>query len=602
MTATPGTLATRLVEGSAVSDDLRAWHVLHAVRSKKQLLETLLQFLDNHFVTQYDKARDYFDGFYSNTLNPGDEGRAAINLEFRELQRWRQALQNPQCTFYDLLKISAESPAMIVYLDTVTSRGDGTYVANENYARELLELFTFGVDNGYDQNDIVQTSKAWTGWRLRYVDLANEFTPFAPFAGGAANITTISNQVGLWAFNYRQDRHNNSAKTIFPSKTVPARFGAPWAGRNYQLSLPPRSGTNSLQHGYQVITHLANQPFTQEYLSVKLCRLFIHEEFPNPTTHTDLPEYQYYDYSRLSELTPEAQLVHACMMAWENGNPKGQLRDVLRVIFGSELFRAHAGSMQKVKTPVEYAVSAIRALRSANPNGTYTASTDGYSISGRSRTASSSPLVRMGGMKLFDRDAPDGYPEDGAPWISAGTLAERVRFIQTYLMPPGDTAKADGVTDGNFNLSDPVTLLRNKLPSSSWNDAGDVADYFLSILYPAEGTANLDLYRAYAIYFLNRSDDGLNDSPFVNLTNPTGYDTRVTVLGHVQRGGTPTAFDRVLATRFGIAAIDAAHDGDFGKMVALHASQIIRVPLADAVTELKTVDPELLEVAEVFFG
>ena len=84
----------------------------------------------------------------------------------------------------------------------------------------------------------------------------------------------------------------------------------------------------------------------------------------------------------------------------------------------------------------------------------------------------------------------------------------------------------------------------------------------------------------------------------------TGFETRVTILGHIQRGGTPTAFDRVLATRFGIAAIDAVHDGGFGQMVALQADQIVRVPLAEAVTELKTVDPELLHgvAAEVFFG
>ncbi len=82
----------------------------------------------------------------------------------------------------------------------------------------------------------------------------------------------------------------------------------------------------------------------------------------------------------------------------------------------------------------------------------------------------------------------------------------------------------------------------------------------------------------------------------------TGFETRVTVLGHIQRGGTPTAFDRVLATRFGVAAIDAAHDGDFDCMVALQAGQIVRVPLADAVTELKTVDPGLVAVAELFHG
>jgi 6-phosphofructokinase 1 len=82
----------------------------------------------------------------------------------------------------------------------------------------------------------------------------------------------------------------------------------------------------------------------------------------------------------------------------------------------------------------------------------------------------------------------------------------------------------------------------------------------------------------------------------------TGYETRVTILGHIQRGGTPTAFDRVLATRFGIAAIDAVNDRDYGKMVALHGTAIVRVPIGDAVGELKTLDPSLYETAEVFFG
>lgn len=83
----------------------------------------------------------------------------------------------------------------------------------------------------------------------------------------------------------------------------------------------------------------------------------------------------------------------------------------------------------------------------------------------------------------------------------------------------------------------------------------------------------------------------------------TGFDSRVTILGHVQRGGTPTAFDRVLSTRFGIGAIDAVHDGAFGTMVALRCDQIVRVPLADAVGELKLVDPQLYHgVAGQFFG
>jgi 6-phosphofructokinase 1 len=82
----------------------------------------------------------------------------------------------------------------------------------------------------------------------------------------------------------------------------------------------------------------------------------------------------------------------------------------------------------------------------------------------------------------------------------------------------------------------------------------------------------------------------------------TGFEARATVLGHIQRGGTPTAFDRVLATRLGVAAIDAASQGKWGQMPALRATRIELVPLSEAVAELKTVPPEEYEMAEAFFG
>jgi ATP-dependent phosphofructokinase / diphosphate-dependent phosphofructokinase len=82
----------------------------------------------------------------------------------------------------------------------------------------------------------------------------------------------------------------------------------------------------------------------------------------------------------------------------------------------------------------------------------------------------------------------------------------------------------------------------------------------------------------------------------------TGKEARTTVLGHIQRGGTPTARDRWLATRFGLHAIDTVQEGDFGKMVALRGADIVRVPLSDATTTLKLVDTSLYAEAEVFFG
>ncbi|CAN5664213.1 6-phosphofructokinase [soil metagenome] len=86
------------------------------------------------------------------------------------------------------------------------------------------------------------------------------------------------------------------------------------------------------------------------------------------------------------------------------------------------------------------------------------------------------------------------------------------------------------------------------------------------------------------------------------IQDRTGKEARTTVLGHIQRGGTPTAFDRVLATRFGLHAVDAVRDGAWGQMVALHGTRIDRVPLAEAVDELKLVDASRYAEAEVFFG
>lgn len=82
----------------------------------------------------------------------------------------------------------------------------------------------------------------------------------------------------------------------------------------------------------------------------------------------------------------------------------------------------------------------------------------------------------------------------------------------------------------------------------------------------------------------------------------TGIETRVTILGHVQRGGSPTAYDRVLATRFGVAAVDALRKKEYGKMVALRSENIITIPIEDAVLQNKKVDMELYEIAEIFFG
>jgi phosphofructokinase-like protein len=117
---------------------------------------------------------------------------------------------------------------------------------------------------------------------------------------------------------------------------------------------------------------------------------------------------------------------------------------------------------------------------------------------------------------------------------------------------------------------------------------------------PAEGTMTLATGEIDAFGHVRLG--GIGQQIADEIEKRTGKEARTAVLGHIQRGGTPTAYDRVLATRFGLHAIDAAHEGDFGKMVALRGTDIIRVPLSEATDELKTVPAERYAEAEVFFG
>ncbi len=95
---------------------------------------------------------------------------------------------------------------------------------------------------------------------------------------------------------------------------------------------------------------------------------------------------------------------------------------------------------------------------------------------------------------------------------------------------------------------------------------------------------------------------GIGETLAKLIEKHTGYETRTTVLGHIQRGGSPTAFDRVLATRFGVAATNLVHEKKFGRMVSLSGNTIKDVPVEAGVDSLKTLDMDLYKVAEVFFG
>jgi phosphofructokinase-like protein len=118
---------------------------------------------------------------------------------------------------------------------------------------------------------------------------------------------------------------------------------------------------------------------------------------------------------------------------------------------------------------------------------------------------------------------------------------------------------------------------------------------------PAEGGA-MTLVSGEVDAFGHVRLGGIGDRLASEIESRTGKEARAVVLGHIQRGGTPTAFDRWLATRFGLDAADAVAEGDFGHMVALRGTDIVRVPLSEGTAQLKLVSPEEYAEASVFFG
>ena len=128
-----------------------------------------------------------------------------------------------------------------------------------------------------------------------------------------------------------------------------------------------------------------------------------------------------------------------------------------------------------------------------------------------------------------------------------------------------------------------------------------------SIIVVAEGaqitdmTVNEELGETDAFGHVRLDRRGLAETVAQEVEKQTGFETRAVVLGHLQRGGSPTVFDRLLATRLGVRAADMVKEGKFGYMSALQGNQIVDVPLSDAMSKMKTVDPALYQLAEIFY-
>ncbi|HUC39517.1 MAG TPA: DUF1800 domain-containing protein [Gemmatimonadales bacterium] len=337
--------AAPMREFRELGGELQQLAIVRAAVSERQLREVMVDFWTNHFNVFVGKGADRFlmPSYIEETIRPRALGR-----------------------FEDLLIATAESPAMLFYLDNAQSVAPGSSPPrpraflspfhrprfgqnerpedhrrrqptgiNENYARELLELHTLGVDGGYTQQDIIEVARIFTGWSIERPDQGAGFV------------------FHDWA-------HDGGTKHVF--------------GMTFQ--------DDGKDEGIRLLKYLAMQHATMHHVSAKLCARFVADEPPDGC-------------------------IDAAVAAWQQTH--GDIRAVLRAIFTSPDFWARQAIRSKVKTPFEFVVSAVRAA-GIEPDDT-------------PRLAQ---LVARLGEPLYQQPAPTGYAETESQWVNSGALLARM--------------------------------------------------------------------------------------------------------------------------------------------------------------------------------
>ena len=331
--------------------------IVRAALSERQLYEVMVDFWTNHFNVYVAKGADRFftPDYIEHTIRPRAMGK-----------------------FEDLLIATARSPAMLFYLDNWESVAPGSVPPaglrvrarpifgrrpglfdptrdparqdsvrrralermpkgiNENYARELLELHTLGVDGGYTQQDVIDVARIFTGWSIERPQQAGDF------------------QFHDWAHDRREKR------------VLGVRF----------------EGGHDMDEGIRLLKLLAGHPATMRHVSRQLCERFVNDDPPDGC-------------------------VDDAVAAWKRSN--GDIREVLRAIFHGPDFWAAENVRAKVKTPLEFVVSAARAVL-AQPD----------------TSPRLAQVVARLGEPLYLHVAPDGYPEREAAWVNSGALLDRM--------------------------------------------------------------------------------------------------------------------------------------------------------------------------------
>jgi uncharacterized protein (DUF1800 family) len=415
-------LQNGLQQPQKLTTDLQASRILRAVYSERQLQEVMVDFWTNHFNVFAGKGADRWllTSYDRDTIRP-----------------------NAMSKFLTLLTATAESPAMLFYLDNVQSvspnpqRGGGagprppapglrpptqrqTLLGllmgggqarraalqqqngagvpqrpvtpplqakqprrgiNENYARELMELHTLGVDGGYTQKDVQEVARCFTGWTI-----------FQP-RGGAAAANALMGEAArrnAGTFFFNQRAHDEGEKIVLGQK-IPAGGG--------------------MKDGLMVLDILAHHPSTAKFIATKLARHFVSDN-------------------------PSPALVERVAAAFTKSD--GDIRETLKAIFFSPEFNAPENYRAKIKRPFELVVSAIRTLGAETNGGSGT-----------------HQWIQRMGEPLYGFQTPNGYSDTAESWVNTGGLLERMNFGLALASNriPGTRVNLSRLPAGNSDMS-----------------------------------------------------------------------------------------------------------------------------------------------------
>ncbi|MCA8959691.1 MAG: DUF1800 family protein [Planctomycetes bacterium] len=391
------------LQSDSVTGDLVREQVVRGLYSERQLQEALVDFWENHFNTQFATSFQFLRNVRVagvDVYTPAEARAIGTGWEHEENQAFRD---NALGTFHDLLLASATSKAMIIYLDSFTNR---VGQPNENYARELLELHTMGVDNGYTQSDIEELARCFTGWTVCKVDPADVGDP-------AAGCLANDDPLGEWSFKFRPAFHDYDEKVIF-------------AGQPHELVIPARpvGSPTGVLDGFEVIEHLSGLSFTAEHVSRKLIQRLLDDE-------------------------PPTDLVADCIGTWLTTD--GDIRSVVATILYSDHFLGGQYRWTKVYTPFEYVIARARGAGVVT-NGLPLVN----GIAGNTQAG-----LRGLNYVPFTFETPDGRSEYGFDWMGSTDLLNRVLF-STLLAEGGPNLAFDPVaimTTAGVPLNDAAAIV-----------------------------------------------------------------------------------------------------------------------------------------------